>query len=256
MPNFIDKIPIEANGGVPVNMQDQHTADIDWYFRELLNTVTLSNTVTLGAYTCTLAANHNMVNGNAIIFKEGSSFFQAFVLNVNSNVITIDHPFDFAFTSSAYGERCNVNMAVDGSSTPRIFYTSPVGLTNVELDYTKIHFYIEDNTAMTGATFGGLTALSRGITIRTINGINKVHFNIKKNGEFRLHCDSVEFDDKASGSNVWSISAIKRFAGQENQGISIRLSSESSDQLQIIIQDNLTGLNVFHATAQGHAVTE
>jgi hypothetical protein len=119
-----------------------------------------------------------------------------------------------------------------------------------------MHFYIEDATAMNGATFGGIAALTRGVVVRSVNGVHKVHFNIKKNGDFGLHCDAVNYDDKAAGSSIWSITAVKRFNGQENQGVVIRLNSATSDQLQVIIQDDLTGLVVFHATAQGHAAQE
>ena len=188
---------------------------------------------------------HNIVAGNLLNFKNGTHFFQGIVTNVATNVITVDSPFDYAFSATSTVERCNINMNVNGSVTPVIFNITPSGLTNVKLDITKIHFYISDGTAMTSELFGGLTALTRGVVVRSIDGVHKVHFNIKKNGEFGLHCDDVRYDDRASGSNIWSVSAIKRFAGQENQGVTIRLESMTDDTIQIIVQDDLTGLIQF-----------
>jgi len=46
----------------------------------------------------------------------------------------------------------------------------------------------------------------------------------------------------------------KKFGGQENDGVVIRLYAETDDELQVIIQDNLTSLTDMHAVAIGHVV--
>lgn len=244
---------LESNGAMPINIQDQHSTAIDFFFRQVLNTITLSSTVTIDTYTCTLVAGHSVTVGDTLVFKEGTHFFQCQVLVVATNTITVDRPFDFAFTAAATGQRCNVNMAVDGSVTPVIFFITPANLS-LDIDINAIIFHMEDNTAMDSSTFGGITALTRGVVVRSINGIHKCHFNVKSNGEFGHHCSLVEFDQKAP-AGAYGIRAVKTFNGQNNDGVSIRLNSATSDQLQIIIQDNLTGLTEFHAVAHGHVVT-
>lgn len=248
-----DSWELESNGAMPVNIQDQHSTLVEFFFRQVLNTITLASTVTIDTYTCTLVAGHNVVIGNTLVFKEGSNFFQCNVLNVVVDTITIDRPFDFAFTTGATGQRCNINMAVNGSVTPVTFFITPANL-NVDIDINAITFHIEDNTAMDTSTFGGLTALARGCVIRVINGIHKCLFNVKSNGDFSHHCASVTYDDKAP-AGLFGFRAIKTFNGQNNDGVSIRLNSATSDQLQIIIQDDLTGLTEFHAVVHGHVVT-
>lgn len=246
----------ETNGAFDVYIQDQTTEEVTFFFREVLNVIFLASTVTLDAYNLTLVTGHNVEVGDTLVFKEDVNFFQAIVLTVDINDIGIDRPFDFAYTTDAIGQRCNVNMAVDGSVTPHVFKVTPAGLNDIQVDVTKIHFHIQDNAVMTGITFGGMTALTKGVVVRSINGRHKVHFNIKKNGDFALHCDDVTFNDRAAGSNVWCVSAIKRYAGNENQGVVIRLDSESLDEMQIIIQDTLNPLMNFIAVLHGHVVSK
>lgn len=99
---ILAKMPtLESNGGVPVNVQDQTSTVLDFFFREVLNTITLAINTTPNTNTITLAAGHNVVAGDTIVLKEGVAYFQANVLNVATNTITLDSPVDFPFTTAA-----------------------------------------------------------------------------------------------------------------------------------------------------------
>lgn len=245
-------INVDEGGAISVNVQDQTTTIVEFFAREILNTVTLAANAVAEAKTITLSPGHNVVTGDVIVLKEGSAFFQAKVTNVATNVITLDSPIDFAFTTAAIGQRCNINMNVNGSVTPRIFFISPVNLT-VDVDITAVTFHIDDNAAMDTTTFWGIPKLANGVVLRRKDGVLKNIFNVKSNGDFAHHCDAPEFYSKIGGGE-YSIVAKKRFSGQHNNGVALRLLSASADELQVIIQDDLTGLAEFHAIMQGHVL--
>lgn len=245
---------LETQNGLPVILQDQYTEVIDIFMCQLLNTVTLASNATLDSRTITLVAGHGVVAGNTICLKEGSHFSQMDVLSVNVNVITFDTPLDFGYTTAAIAQRTTKNMAVNGSLTPQVFRITPVGLT-VKFDITKIIFHIEDNAVMDTHKFGGITALTNGVIFRKKDGIYKNIFNIKSNGDFAHHNDTLEYDDKAP-AGVYGLRSIRNIAGQNNDGVVIRLDPASNDELQIIIQDDLTGIDEFHCVARGSIVQD
>jgi len=239
---------LSDNSAMPVS-GDRNTEVVDIYFCQSINAVTLATDVTIDTYAVTLVAGHGVVVGNILCFKEGSHFLQAEVITVVVNAITIDRPLDFAFTTAANIERTTHNMNVDGSVTPQIFRISPANLT-INFKITKIIFNIKDNTAMDTSMFGGLATLTNGIVVRKKDGTYKNYFNVKDNGDFLHHCTIVEFIDKAP-AGTYGFRAIKKFAGFDNHGVVVELANSTTDELQIIIQDDLTGLTGFECVALG-----
>lgn len=239
--------------GGDVAVQDQSTKIVDFYFKNLVGYVTLASNTTIFSYTVTLTAGHGVTTSNYLTFLEGDNISQFKVLNVATNTITLDSPLDFAYTTSAEIRKTTIGMNVDGSTTPVIFDIAPD--QNSKLHINCIVLSLEDNTAMDSGMFGGITALTKGIVIRRLNDINHNITNIKTNGEFRVRGFNVLYDDKAP-SGVYGLCANKCFNGQTNNGVTIFLNGETQDKLQIIIQDNLTGLTKFTATAQGHYVLD
>lgn len=237
-----------------VYIQDQTTELVDVFFCRLLNNVTLSWNAVLDTNTASFNAWHWFVIGDMACFKQLSHFFQAQVIAVNTNTITFDRPFDYAFTTSALVQRTTKELNVDWSTTPQIYKISPVWL-NVKFDITKLIFHIEDDTAMDSGKFWGITALTKGVVLRKKDGVYKSIFNAKTNGDFAHHCQEVQYDDKAPSGQYW-FRAIKQIWGQDNHGVVIRLDPALNDELQVIIQDNLTTITEFHCIALGHVVLD
>lgn len=48
----------------------------------------------------------------------------------------------------------------------------------------------------------------------------------------------------------------RSFAGQDKNGVVIRLNGDQGDEFQVIVQDNLTGLTHFRTVVQGHVVED
>ena len=247
---------LESNGATPVNIQDQHSEIIDLYMMREDDTFILASGVSIDDNSFTVEAGHSITVGQIVCFQEGIKVMQAEVLSVVTNTIGIDTPFDFAFSVGGGCTNGTNNMAVDGSVTPQIFRITPKNLTDgQEWDITRIIFNITDDTIMDTEKFGGIPKLTNGIVLRVKNGQIKNIFNAKKNGSFAERVFDIAYDDKAPAGS-FGFRARRTFAGQSKNGVTIRLSATNNDELQIMIFDDLTGLNEFEAVAQGHYVTD
>lgn len=246
-----DEFKIEDDRTFPVTIQDQYTDVVDLLLCNQLNPATLAAPIVRGASTATFVPGHGFVSGNTVCIKEGARFYQATVINVATDVITVDSPFDFAFTVAAGVERRRVNMAVDGSVTPVVFsVTPPVG---TEWDLTRMIIQATDDSAMDDGKFAGITALTKGLLFRVVNGNWKNIFNAKTNGDFRLRTFDVAYLDAALGpSGLYGFGCRRSFNGFDKNGVTIRLGPD--DEFQAVVQDNLSGISSLRVCVQGHVV--
>jgi len=248
---LVETVPGDS---LDVSVNDQTTPIVDVYFFNPEGTVSLSAPVAVDDTSFTVPDGSVFSTGDVVCFQEGSHIMQALVLSVDGNTINIDTPFDFAFTTSggcAYGSR---NMAVDGSTEPVVFQIGPGNLADgQEWDIVRVLFSITDQESMDDGKFGGAPALPKGFVLRAMDGITNNIFNIKTNGEFALrNFDATYVSDTLGPSGLYGFRSRRTFGGQSKNGVVIRLKATDNDALQIIIQDDLTGLETFYAVAQGH----
>jgi len=248
---------VEANGGLAVNVQDQHTLALDLKFIQSQGATTLAVTNAPGDTTLTLTDATGFVDGNVIgLFSaSGTFYFGEQVGAAVGNVITIDTPMDRIYEVGDNVLRATANLAVDGSGTTQVFQVGPVGAgTGVEIDITRIMGYIQDATAMDDGEFGGLgVPLTYGVVLRVNNGVMSNIWNVKSNGEIGLLAFDANYTDKAPGGS-YGYRFRNTYAGQSKHGVTIRL--EPGDTLEILIQDDLSDLEIFNIMAQGHVVTD
>jgi hypothetical protein len=208
----------------------------------------------VGETVCLMEDEAVVVNDNPDTTIDIGRFLQADVLSVAGDAVTIDTPLDYPFTTAAMVCRQDTNMAVDGSGEPVTFSIRPQEST--QWDITRVIFYIQSgsNPAMNDQLFGNLTALTNGIVLRKHN--EDVHniFNVKKNGEFRLRNFDAVYVDTVRGGGSQSFSSRRTFGGQEKNGVVVRLTGANNDELQVIVQDDLSSLQDFKVIAQGHLV--
>jgi hypothetical protein len=246
--------PIEPNGAIPINLQDQDSEIIDLFLHVVKAEGQLLDIACGIDDTCvTLTAGHGATAGDLICLKEGIAYYQAKVISVDVNELTLDTPLDFAYSLLANVCIGDANLNKNGSVSPVIAHLAPTAVSR--WDVTRLIFHIEDNTDMDSARFGGISALTRGVVIRKKNDIYKNVFNIKCNGDFNIHNFDIEYDDKAP-AGVYSLTSVRKFAGQENSGVVIRINGQTNDELQIIVQDDLTAVSRFEVLAQGHVVVD
>lgn len=262
--------PLESNGAIPVNIQDQASDIIDLHLTEEIDTFTVSVNTSLDDKDVNINCDTLPVTGNVVCMKESVSFYQGEILNVVSNggtsyTITLDSPLDFAYTTESTCSIESQELSIDGSSTPRVFRVCPCGLKdplNVldgqRWDVVRLMISINDTTSMDDGKFGGITGgLTNGIVIRKKNSTYKNIFNAKTNGDFRLHAfDAQYISDSLGPSGQFGFGVRRTFGGQSKNGAVIRLDADDNDEFQIIIQDDLTDLTKFHAAVQGHIVED
>lgn len=251
------KVNVEQNGGLAVNIQDQHSTALDLYFIKAIGApTTLLADANSEDTTITLTSTTGFTNGVTVgIFTaEGSFYFGRQIGAPAGSDISLDTPIDKAFLSGSSVIAANRSMNVNGSVTTQVFQIGPVGgTTGVEIDITRIMGYLQDNVDMDDSKFGGISALTKGIVLRQNNGIISNIWNAKTNGELSLLSYDFTYTDKAPAGS-YGARFRNSYAGQDKHGVTLRL--EPGDILEILVQDDLTGLQDFTMMAQGHVVTD
>jgi hypothetical protein len=247
-------LPIEANGGVATNVQDQ-TSDIAFgplYIDQNTGNLLASPTA-INDYTISLSPGHGAIIGDIIVLRENSHHFWAEILSFATDVATIDRPLDYAFSTGSEVSIGDANLNKNGSGTVVTGHlVPPIGTS---WDVTRLHVRIVDNVVMDSAKFGGISALTRGVVLRRVNGNYKVIANAKSNGDLATFAYSDKYDDKAP-AGVYGFLSKYVFGGQGNAGVAIRLEGVDADELQVLVQDDLTDLILVQVIAIGHVVVD
>lgn len=250
-----------SRGVRDVSVQNETTPIVDAHLLLKLGDVIILAQGAIDDLTIQVSSVIVPVIGDAIVLMEadGDAYFQAEILTITPDggddyTLGLDSPLDFPFGTIDTGSLNSWDINVDGSVTPVVFSLAPTGLAQgVEWDITRMLSSLIGSSAMDDGTFASIPALLRGIVVREVNGQTKNVFNVKTNGEIKEHAFDLTYSDKAPAGQ-FGMSFRRSFNGQEKNGVVIRLSNVDGDSIQCIIQDDLTDLNVFHLTVQGHQV--
>lgn len=240
-----------TNGALDVAVQDQTSDIVDYFLCREIQGLTLAQNVVLDSYDIVVTDSTGVVVGTYVCVQEGTRAFQAQILSINANTLTVDTPADFAFTTSALIANRTPDLNVDGSGTVEIASLFPIG--TAKWDITRIIMDMSCISAPKDNLFGDLTALTRGVVIRKSNGIHHTIFNAKTNAELKERMYDVDYTTVV-GQGVDGVKCRRSFAGQDKNGVVIRLDPENNEKLEILVQDDLTGLSKFRIVAQGHVV--
>jgi len=255
----------QTNGGLDVQLQDQHTPAIIAKFNQVLNSTVTVGAVAIGDRVVTLDDVTSVAVGTYLIFFNPTSvrFMVATVTGIGSSpVFNIDTPFDFAFPGGTYCDVTNTNMNVDGSSTPVVFglrgVGSPPGI-ELTLDVTRIIFSCLTTSAVDLSKFANFAKLTNGIVMRKRNGAYENIFNIKSNRELAgIMYDWTPYAATNPVQGVDGFVARLTFAGQSKIGVTKRLYL--GEDLEVLIQDDLATaqatqtITILEIIAEGHIV--
>jgi hypothetical protein len=253
--------PLEQNGGIPVNVQDQTTPPFDFYFtRGLTAPTTLSANTSINSHTLVVADATGFAIGSYIGLFSGASlenrYYFGTVLNVVGSTLTVDSPLDFAFQSGDPILTVSRDLNVDGSGTPLIYSIQGGGTgSTLEVDITRIMIIMTCSSAIDLDLFGNLAALTRGLVMRRRDGETRNIWNIKQNKDFALIAyDYTPFTSANPAQGVDGLKCRYTFAGQDKHGVAVRLGANES--LDIIVQDDLRLISSLQIMGQGHEVTD
>jgi len=259
-PVFATNLPIESNGAVPVNIQDQTSPLIDLYFaQELTPPKTLAVDVAVPTNQMTLTTVTGFVPGGYVGLFSGvsgeSKYYFGTILSVSVNTLTMDTPISFEFEAGDPVANLNRNMNVNGATTAQIFSIWGGGTgSTLLIDITQVRLLMECATAVDLSLFGNLTALTNGLVLRRSDGVLTNYWNVKRNAEFDLHGIWRPYALLNPAQGIDGAQFTYRMAGPENHGVTIRLGA--NETLDLIVQDNLGGLVWFQGVIWGHEVTD
>jgi hypothetical protein len=207
--------------------------------------------------TVTLQPGHGAIVGDILEVADtlsSSLFMQAEIVSISGDNITVDQPINYPYAvATTVVVVSSDEMNVDGSVTPQVFSVLP--LPSQSGDMVRVIFEMRDNSDMDFTTFGGIAALTNGCVLRINNGDGtyKNLFNFKDNGDIIEQCFDHTFLD-ATGNSARGFTARLTWGGQSKHGVVIRIRGSLGKALELVVQDNLTGLTRFHLTAQGHEI--
>lgn len=236
--------------GFDVQVQDQTSEVVNYYMRRLIGNALTIVTATINTYTIEITDASAVTAGNSVCIQQGQRAFQAKILTKVGNVLTIDTPLDFAFTNAATCYECSFMMNVNGGVTPISFFINPIA--GVKFDVYGFGIEILDQSPMDDNTFGGLTKLVKGIVMRKADDEHRTIFNVKTNGDLKLITGVTNpYSDKApAGYYGFNVS----YSFKDKNGVAERLDGDLGEKLEVIIPEDLTGLDSFRIFVHVHVV--
>jgi hypothetical protein len=254
-----DQAGTELDPFVPIQdvfIQDQATPPVDFFFTKAPGPPTaLSASVAIDDYDITVDDATGCTTGGyfGVFNTAGDRAYFGEIVSVAGNTLTMDTPMDFAFQAGDTASCLERNLGVDGSVTPQIFSIKVGEGSRSSVDIARIMVSMLTATTPTLAKFGDLTKLTRGLVLRRVNGDIRNIWNVKDNGELAnltFDYDPYLATNPSQGQN--GANFRNSFNGQDKHGVVIRLNP--GDELQLIIQDDLSGLTRFRVIAEGHIV--
>lgn len=141
------------------------------------------------------------------------------------------------------------DMTVDGSSTPVEFQNGPG--TGKKWFVFSISVVIEDNS-INFSKFGGIPALTNGVDLKVkeAGGSEETIANFKRNGDVHIFAPNVRIESAASDilsihSNIF-----------ENSGTTFQLKNANNEFVKLVVNDDLTALEIFNFLIRGYEVNE
>jgi hypothetical protein len=241
---------------------NQHDADVhhvpvnELFHRHTGVATTLAVAVTGGGSapsSITVASAVGFVVGNAVQISSATIIESTFpmIIAIVGAVLTLDRPLDNSFAIGDAVEVVTTNMAVNGSVTPVAFRLIPDGSQIwhvVRFLLGMIH-----NTAADNSRFGNIAGgLTNGCVLRGYNaatGQHRTFTNWKTNADIKMDMYNLDYNDKAGAGNYGTHG---RGSIRDGTGAVPYLDGAAGDYLELLIQDDLTGLIRFLLKAQGH----
>jgi len=230
-----------------VSIQDPENISVNYYFYQLKATTNPTQSYTTGSSIINVANATGAIQNNVINIKTATRFYQGLIKTINGTAITISPKINFDITSSTIVEFGDYNMNKNGSVTPVEFILeTPI---NTTWHVKTMNFSILDQTEMDDAKFGGLTALTNGLSLTKEDGVIENYWLIYSNIGFEENGYTTKYSSKAP-AGYYGFNGRKDII-QVNGTI---LKLENGEQLKIVVNDDLTGLNKMVFTINGHII--
>lgn len=239
---------------IPIFSQSIFRDIFSGYFTKSLGFTSLFTAAVVDAKTVTLVSGHGSVAGNLLVLAYLGNVYTGEILNVATDVITLDNPINFAFPTDSIVLKADREMNVDGSSTSVIFrFTPPTGVIGSVWSITRLMFTMICDSLPDDGLFGNIAKLTNGITfrIKRNSGVILQKSDFKDNSDFAAEAFDVVYTTRSVPSGSYGMRCRYSFGGDDKHGNPIVLDDNVGDSLEIIVQDDLTDLTQFRVLAQG-----
>jgi len=224
-------------------------------FSNVVAETTTTSTNSLDDYVINVNSATGFVVGQylTIYNPTANRVFFAEVLAINTLAITLDRPLDFPFPSGSEVSVGSTNMNVDGSVTPQIFGIRNPAASDValEVDISRLMFAMLTASTPQLSDFGDITnGITRGVQIRRVDGTYQNIINFKTNMELKEILYDLQIQTVANNAQD---GLTARFILTNLEQV-VRIGA--GEDLQVVIQDDLTSLTSFTMIAEGSEVTD
>lgn len=248
--------PISSlNGALDVHDADVHTIPFNEYFhRHTGISTTLSVASLANATSITVTSSTGMVVGDMLQISNGTiELTFPRITIITGNVLTLDRPLNNAYAIGTIVDVVSINMrSVAGTLTAPISYRLTPN-SNQTVHLVRYIFSMTHSTAGDLGLFGNITALTNGVTVRRYDGASgtyKTFTHWNSNADIKDDMYDLEFDTRSGGGGAYGTSG--RGSIKDGTGAVPKLDGSVGDYMEILIQDDITGLVRFQIKGQGH----
>ena len=247
-----DGLPIHTFRGLSVHVADTHDRPINEFFHQ-------DNDITTTLAVATSSQDTQVEVVSAVGFSVGDALYIHSEIDERShpeitaivgNVFSIDRPLDSSAPIGSVVEHLDFNLNVDGSTTPVSFRMEPHD--GEEWHIRRFTVSMIHAAAADDSKFGGITALTNGIVLRRYDGVSgrfATFTSWKINADMASDAYDVSYGDKAGAGKY---STRVRFSIYVATGATPKIDGAVGDYLEVLVQDDLTGLDALELKGQGH----
>lgn len=248
-------------GALNTHDADVHTNPVNHFVYQELATYTLSLPITSQNISLTVTNATGIIIGSRLHITDNANTNHdhdiLLVTNVVGNVVTVNRPIDKSYAvATTVVKRVSIELNILGSlASPQSFRLFPS--PNEVWHLTSLDFTMTDNVAMDDSTFGGLTQLTNGVVIRAVDVVNGGYetFSVwRTNASFVRDGFLTAYSSKAP-AGVYGYNGSLDF--HQKYGSIVRLANTATETsyVEVLIQDDLSGLSTFEIKFHGHIET-
>ena len=242
------------NGAINIHDADVHTIPINEYFSRYLGIEsTLTVAASVGDTSVTVVNGGLFTVGDWIgnVTTPTESIYKQ-ITAISVNTLTLDGPLDNAYPIGKAINVFDIDMNAIGTLlTPVSFKFIPA--TGETWHIVRFLFSMTHGSAGDLGLFGNLPPLVNGAVLRGYDGASgtfRTFMNIKTNSDTKNNMYDVDFNVRASGGGTYGTTG--RGSIKLGTGAVPKLVGDNGDYFEILIQDDLSGLDGFRMKVQGH----
>lgn len=253
--------PINSlKGAIDIHPADVHDVPVNELFHRHTGVdTTLAAPALAGATSITVVNDTGFADGNTFQIEETVDgvtaievTFPTIVSGVGTNTFILDRPLDNTFGDTATVEVVTTDMAVLGTiADPVAFQLIPDSVQ--EWHIVRFLLGMTLDTAADDSRFGNIAGgLPNGCILRAYDGATDRHrtfTNWKTNLDIKMDMFDLLYTDKAGAGNF---GVNGRGSIRDGTGATPKLNGLNGSYLELLIQDDLTGLILFNLKGQGH----